>query len=151
MAVTTIRDLMSHEEPSLYGGADMLHIDSYNVFQIAQRIMSHLCLHNGVYRIPCVFLRRGDLAGLISQCWKGWCIGPIELTVCEILKENLHDAASHWHLTSCHFAPSWLPTYFSASALAVEVPPLACSKKRVKFEIRAESSESFARVLHSLW
>ena len=25
---------------------------------------------------------------LISQCWKGWCIGPIELTVCEILKEN---------------------------------------------------------------
>ena len=54
MAVTTIWDLMSHEEPSLYGGADMLHIDSYNV-----------------------------------------CIGPIELTVCEILKENLHDAASH--------------------------------------------------------
>ena len=27
----------------------MLHIDSYHVFQIAQRIMFHLCLHNGVY------------------------------------------------------------------------------------------------------
>ena len=88
---------------------------------------------------------------LISRCWKGWCIGPIELTACEILKENLHDAASHWHLTSCHLASSWLPTYFSASALAVEVLPLACSKKRVKFEIRAESAESFARVLHSVW
>eukprot|EP00434_Breviolum_minutum_P045355 symbB.v1.2.040643.t2/scaffold7402.1/size18531/2 len=35
-------------------------------------------------------------------------------------------------------------TYFSASALEVEVLPLACSKKRVKFEIRAESGESFA-------
>ena len=40
---------MSHEEPSPYRGADMLHIDSYHVFQIAQRIMSHLSLHNGVY------------------------------------------------------------------------------------------------------
>ena len=49
------------------------------------------------------------------------------------------------------FCPIMASTYFSASALEVEVLPLACSKKRVKFEIRAESGESFARVLHSVW
>ena len=35
----------------------------------------------------CVLVTRWSCM-LISQCWKGWCIGPIELTVCEILKGN---------------------------------------------------------------
>ena len=60
-----------------------------------------------------------------------------------------YDAASHWHLTSWHLAPSWIPTYFWASGLAVEVFPQACSKKRVSFSNQRGSLESFAGVLHS--
>ena len=59
--------------------------------------------------------------------------------------------SSHWHLTSCHLGPSWIPTYFSATGLAVEVLPQACSKKRVSFSNQRGSLESFAGVLHSLW
>ena len=59
--------------------------------------------------------------------------------------------SSHWHLTSCHFAPSWIPTYFSASGLAVEMLPQACSKKKKRFSNQRGSVESFAWVLNFLW
>ena len=56
--------------------------------------MSHLCLHNGVYHacFSDVVILGVDLSVLKRVVYY---IGPIELTVCEILKGNLHDAASH--------------------------------------------------------
>ena len=60
--------------------------------------MSHLCLHNAVYHV--CFLRRGDLACWSLSAEKGGVLGPLNWRcVKSWSKDNLHDAASHWHLT----------------------------------------------------
>ena len=56
VAVMSIRVLMSHEEPSLYGGADML------LSCISNCTENYVSLVPAQCSIPCVFLRRGDLA-----------------------------------------------------------------------------------------
>ena len=119
--------LMSHDEPPL--SVLMSSHASYDEdeFQIPQRIKSHLTMEDAM----CVDPSEKD--GALGRL-NGWLV-----------------KSSHWHLTSCHLGPSWIPTYFSASGLAVEVFPQACSKKRVSFSNQRGSLESFAWVLHSLW
>ena len=72
-------------EPRLHGQRDLRTLHMPHMMKMNFKFHRESSL-TWQWRMPCV---------LIPQCWKGWCIGPIERMACEIFSLTL-DFMSSW-------------------------------------------------------